>query len=319
MNILIVDNNHASRQQTVNHIQQAGHHTLEARSAEHALTSLSRHQIDMLVLDSSLPGICALDLIRTVRAQFQNWFPILLLSELDHHDYLAEGIHAGADDYLLKPLSEPLLNAKLSALGRINQMKQALDAANRKLREQSTQDSLTGLNNRRWLDHCLKKEWSRHRRENSELAILMIDIDYFKAYNDSYGHLQGDHCLRQVSAQLNKCLKRPHDQLARYGGEEFIAVLPQTSLEGAHIIAQQMLTAIRTAEIPHCNSEINTCVTVTIGISTTRLSASQSTELIEQADQALYQAKHSGRDQAIGYGEITTLINNASSRPSPAA
>lgn len=315
MNILIVDNNHLSRQQTVSQIQCSGHTTLEARSAEHALTSLSRHPVDMLVLDSNLPGVCALDLIRTVRAQFRNWFPILLLSALDHHDYLAEGIHAGADDYLLKPLSEPLLNAKLSALGRINQMKKELDNANRQLRQQSTQDSLTGLHNRRWLDHALQKEWSRQRREQSELAVLMIDIDYFKAYNDSYGHQQGDHCLREVSALLSQCLKRSHDQLARYGGEEFIAILPGTSLKGAQILAQQMLSAIRTADIPHRRSDIRAYVTVSIGVSSTHMAADHGGELIEQADQALYQAKHTGRDQQACYGEIATLINSASSRP----
>lgn len=315
MNILIVDNHHASRQQTVSQIQQAGHTTLEARSAEHALTSLSRHPIDMLVLDSNLPGVCALDLIRTVRAQFRNWFPILLLSELDHHDYLAEGIHAGADDYLLKPLSEPLLNAKLSALGRISQMKKELDNANRQLRQQSTQDALTGLHNRRWLDQSLHKEWNRQRREQSELAVLMIDIDYFKAYNDSYGHQQGDQCLREIAALLSSCLKRSHDQLARYGGEEFIAILPGTSAAGARILAEQMLSAIRTAELPHCCSEIRSYITVSIGISTTGMAAPHCEALIEQADQALYQAKHTGRDQHACYGEIVTLINSASSRP----
>lgn len=315
MNILIVDNNASSRQQTRAQVEQAGHSVLEARSAEHALSTLTNYAVDMLLIDSHLPEIRAFDLIRTVRAQFLNWFPVMLLSDLDHDAYLAEGIHSGADDYLRRPISQPLLCAKLSAMERISLMKRELDAANRQLRQLSTQDPLTGLMNRRGLENTLEKEWLRQRRENGELSVLMIDIDHFKQYNDHYGHPRGDSCLRQVADQLNRCLKRSHDVLARFGGEEFIAILPDSSEQSARMMAAQMLSAINAASIPHQSSDIAAHITLSIGISATDLATTCCDELIEQADRALYLAKNYGRNQLVSYGEITTLINKASSRP----
>jgi len=315
MNILIVDNNTASRQQTCKQVAEIGHQPLEARSAEHALSTLANYAVDMLLIDCHLPDICAFDLIRTVRAQFRNWFPILLLSDRNHDLYLAEGIHAGADDYLIKPLSEPLLNAKLGAMERISLMKRELDAANRQLRQLSTQDPLTGLLNRRGLDRCLEKEWFRQRRESSELSVLMIDIDQFKRYNDFYGHQQGDSCLREVADRLNSCLKRSHDVLARFGGEEFLAILPGTSEQGARRMAAQMLASLNAAGIKHPDSDIAHHITLSIGISSTSMAAENIEELVEQADRSLYLAKNYGRNQLVSYGDITTLISTASSRP----
>ena len=315
MQILIVDSDELSRQQTVRAIRRAGHQPLLARSAEHALGVLANHQVDMMLLDSNLPGIHAFDLIRTVRAQFRSWFPVLLISSANQDDYLAEGIHAGADDCLLKPLKEPLLSAKLSAMERISTMKRELDTANRQLRHLSTLDPLTGLSNRRELDSSLEREWCEQQQEGRELSVLMIDIDQFKAYNDGYGHTRGDQCLRQVSQILERQVCRSNDLLARFGGEEFIALLPDTSLEGAQLIAEQMLAQIRQQALAHQYSSVTSKVTISIGISSTRYGACNSDELIDQADQALYLAKDQGRNQQVSYDAIETLINNASSRP----
>ena len=315
MQILVVDSNTLSRQHTVNRVRNAGHQTLEAESAEHALSALANTAVDMVLIDSNLPGISAFDLTRTVRAQFLNWFPILFLSDRAHDDYLAEGIHAGADDYLLKPLSEPLLDAKLSAMERISLMKRELDTANRQLKQLSTIDPLTNLQNRRGLDSCLEREWCRNQREQSELSVLMIDIDQFKHYNDNYGHQQGDSCIRQIANLLSQTLNGSDDLLARYGGEEFMAVLPYTTQEGAQAIAEQMIETVRQAQLSHQYSEVAPYITISIGVSSTRLANEDSDQLIRHADQALYLAKDYGRNRSVNYGEISMLINTASSRP----
>ncbi|MBT9314326.1 GGDEF domain-containing protein [Leptothoe spongobia] len=159
-------------------------------------------------------------------------------------------------------------------------------------------DSLTGLANRRQFDHYFDAEWQRLAREQQPLTLLLCDIDYFKRYNDYYGHPTGDICLAKVSDVLTSCIRRPADLVARYGGEEFAVVLPNTDTEGGHSVAQAIRRQLANVAIPHCASSVRPFVTLTMGVATIvpgRQRGSQ--DLLQAADLALYHAKQQGRDR----------------------
>src|SRR3989338_42642 len=171
-----------------------------------------------------------------------------------------------------------------------------LERLNATLSELSYKDALTGLGNRRMFDDTLAAEWSRHARQGIPLALLMIDIDYFKLFNDNRGHLEGDECLRQVASVLNQSLWRTHERAMRYGGEEFAILLPETSLDGSMLVAQRILEANKAAQIGHGFSPISSCMTVSIGAAALVPSADQKmTTLTRAADMSLYEAKGQGR------------------------
>ncbi|MDK2979983.1 MAG: hypothetical protein PWQ55_330 [Chloroflexota bacterium] len=174
----------------------------------------------------------------------------------------------------------------------------ALNQANAKLERLSQIDGLTGLNNRRYFDERLKKEWQRHLRSGQHLSLIMCDIDYFKSYNDTYGHQAGDECLQQVSQTIQKMINRPFDVAARYGGEEFAIILPETCVDGALKVARAIQAAIAKQQIPHSCSPAKSIVSLSFGLACMLPQEGNGLEcLIEKADQALYQSKHLGRDQ----------------------
>jgi diguanylate cyclase (GGDEF)-like protein len=163
---------------------------------------------------------------------------------------------------------------------------------------QANQDGLTALSNRRCFDQVLEIEWNRARRDKRSLALLMIDVDYFKKYNDCYGHLAGDDCLRQIAQQLLRVINRPGDVAARYGGEEFVVILPNTDAAGARLVAERLLLNLTSASIPHADNQPLCHVTLSIGVSAmVPASGGSTTALALAADKALYEAKESGRNQ----------------------
>lgn len=166
------------------------------------------------------------------------------------------------------------------------------------LQQQATLDGLTGIANRRSFDEKLHVEWSRAQRYGEAISLILADVDYFKRYNDHYGHQGGDECLRAVAGLLQREIFRPTDMAARYGGEEFAIILPATSLEGALTVAERLRSDIEAMAIPHSGSEIGPSVTLSIGVaSLTPARESLANSLITQADKALYQAKAQGRNQ----------------------
>lgn len=168
---------------------------------------------------------------------------------------------------------------------------------NRELTELSEHDALTDLANRRFMINALKREWPRLQRNQKPISIILLDIDYFKRFNDSYGHQAGDGCLKEIAYTLDKNIARPADFIARYGGEEFIAILPETGLDGACYLAEKMRHAIDELDIEHSGSELNNHVTISAGVASTIPNQSNHYDiLIKQADEALYEAKHSGRN-----------------------
>jgi sigma-B regulation protein RsbU (phosphoserine phosphatase) len=161
-------------------------------------------------------------------------------------------------------------------------------------------DGLTQIANRRCFDQSLEQEWQRLYREQQPLSLLLFDVDYFKFYNDSYGHQMGDDCLIKIALAVQQVVSRPADLVARYGGEEFVVILPNTDVTGAMAIAQWVHAAIKDLAIPHQASKISDTVTISLGI-TSQIPASElsAATLIEQADQALYRAKQQGRNQSV--------------------
>ncbi len=188
---------------------------------------------------------------------------------------------------------------KAGLLEQINTLKR-LEA---ELQKQSGQDWLTGLANRRRFDEIIQQEWARARRDETPLGLLMIDIDYFKLYNDSYGHQAGDACLQQVAKTIGGAVHRPGDLPARYGGEEFVAVLPKTDAAGAALVAEKMRDAVEALHLQHVNSRVSDRVTISVGAAgMVPPEKGDPAVLIAAADQALYQAKREGRNRVRSHG-----------------
>lgn len=230
---------------------------------------------------------------------------LLFLSARVNPEDIKKGIDAGADDYLTKPIDHQVLEAKMKAMQRIATMRHKLvdatadlKAANAELKQLVNVDGLTGLSNRRYMDEFLAKEVARATRQQQPLTVILCDADHFKAYNDNYGHLQGDDCLKSVARALKNVCKRPGDLAARYGGEEFAIILPDTTHEGALLVAEALRSSVEGAAIPHEFSSTAQVVTMSMGVCTLVPDPNISPDVfLKKADEALYQAKQAGRNQ----------------------
>ncbi len=220
--------------------------------------------------------------------------PIVVIREnnncrlLDMHQLLLAHVH----------IYSHTVNLLRQEIARSNTLRQQLEEANRTLQDLAHLDGLTGIPNRRQMDEFLAQEWKRAIREQQPLSLMLCDIDYFKLYNDNYGHQAGDHALQKVAHCLREQVKRPADLVARYGGEEFIVILPSTPLEGGHTLAEKIRHAVADLRIPHSHSQASQYLSLSLGLSSLTPSATDKIEtFIHCADQALYAAKASGRNQ----------------------
>jgi len=193
--------------------------------------------------------------------------------------------------------------AMYTDINKRKEMELLLEETNRRLTELSNKDSLTGIANRRCFDSTLAHEYSRLKRSNSRLSIILLDVDYFKKYNDYYGHVVGDDCLRRIGRVLASCISRPIDLAARYGGEEFACILPDTDIHSAVKIAENIRQKILNLKIEHKRSSVSEFITASFGITTVKYSPERSLEdIIAIADKLLYKAKVSGRNM-IAFAE----------------
>lgn len=269
----------------------------------------------VILQDLVMPDIDGLMMVRYFRVNRATAkIPIIVLSTNEEAVVKSEAFQLGANDYLIKLPDKIELIARLRyhSQGYINQIERdeaflaleesrlQLATINHTLQKLSSIDGLTGIANRRSFDETLKKEWLRAARYQQPIAMLMLDIDFFKRYNDHYGHQGGDECLKEVTRVLSIALHREADFLARYGGEEFSAILPDTSKEGATKVAERMRRAIKSLHLEHKSSKVSDMVTVSIGVSAVVPHKNIEAEsIISAADQALYRAKAEGRDRVV--------------------
>ncbi|WP_447651695.1 diguanylate cyclase [Pseudomonas abietaniphila] len=269
----------------------------------------------VILQDLVMPGLDGLTLVREYRNNpITRDIPIIVLSTKEDPLIKSAAFAAGANDYLVKLPDNIELVARIRYHSRSYMTLLQRDEAYRALRVSQQQlldtnlvlqrlmnsDGLTGLSNRRHFDEYLELEWRRAIREQTQLSLMMIDVDYFKAYNDNFGHLEGDEALRQVAKAIRASSSRPSDLPARYGGEEFALVLPNTSPGGARLLAEKLRQTVASMNIPHIAPSEGSSLTVSIGLATiVPPVGSHSRQLIQSADQGLYAAKHNGRNQVV--------------------
>jgi len=295
----VVDDNRVIRDIVSAMISNSGHVAIQADGHLSALSLIESCQIHLVLMDIEMPEVDGFELTKRIRLMLAEWIPIIFLSSNDSENYLAKGIDAGGDDYLTKPVKQVILSAKIKAMERIASMKKALDRANKQLELMTCIDPLTQVLNRKGLEETLLSAWKHNLRQKSELSLLMLDIDFFKLYNDNYGHPKGDECLVEVAKVFTQVLSRGTDSIARYGGEEFVVILPSTPIEGAKYIAKDLKLSLLREKIKHEFSTVLPFISVSIGIANTSYDAESPTELIKQADVALYKAKQNGRNKYV--------------------
>lgn len=305
LRILVIDDQVTARRVLATQLSSSGHQVLEADSGDLALTMFREEKPDLVLLDVEMPGHDGYWVASQMRAaEAGGWTPIIFLSSRDKDQDLWQGIESGGDDYLIKPVSATVLQAKLRAMQRLRRMQMRLlelsdelRLANEQLTRLSHEDALTGLPNRRALDARLQQEILAAQRDKQSLTLVLCDIDHFKGFNDKLGHIEGDDCLRRVAQLLQQTCRRPRDLAARYGGEEFALILPGTPRSGAMTFARAVLRTLATTAIAHPGSAVAPYVTLSGGITTCTPDADTTVEgLLRRADDALYTAKSRGRN-----------------------
>ncbi len=298
MKILLVEDSATIRYAMCMYIEASGHETVVAESGEEALQILDTTPVDMVITDVEMPGLDGFETTRLIREWLgDHWIPIIFVTGKSEDTSLEEGIAAGGDDYIIKPINQTILTAKIRAMERITAMRNQLAALNEELTILSQRDGLTQLFNRRIFEEKAADLWSQATRSKTPISILLLDIDHFKLYNDCYGHQAGDECIQQVANVLARCVNRSGDLVARYGGEEFIAVLPDTPESGAIYVCKLIRESIEALQIKHRDSSVSPYVTVSIGASVVNFTTGTDLQFqVGRADKALYDAKLNGRN-----------------------
>jgi diguanylate cyclase (GGDEF)-like protein len=285
-----------------------GHEVFIAENGQVAVEKFQGLHPELVLMDIEMPVMNGFESTNKIReyetTQKWAWTPIIFLTASDTQENLITAIEAGGDDFLVKGLSAKVLQAKMKAMGRIVALRQKLTIANQQLEYQASRDGLTGLYNRRWMDSNVDLEWTDAINKHNPFALLMLDADNFKKYNDHYGHQAGDECLRSIARAAEKVIEEINGKhipknafVARYGGEEFSVVIPSATVEIYEGAASRILVAIRELKIPHeLNNDIG-IVTVSIGGSRIESATGSAATLFREADAALYQAKIYGRNR----------------------
>lgn len=256
--------------------------------------------LDLLLLDIIMPEIDGIEVCRRLKAHpLLKDIPIIMITASHAYDKLCASFELGVVDYLRKPIKKIELRARVKLALRLKRemdrrmvLTQQLEQANQRLQQIAMVDGLTGIANRYRFDEFFEREWRRCQRDRQSLAVCLADIDFFKLYNDTYGHLQGDEALKQVATAFQSAINRPGDLVARFGGEEFIFVLPDSDATGGRHVALRAIEVVCSLALPHRRSTVAEHLTICVGVAATRPRADLSPfELLEHADKALYEAK----------------------------
>lgn len=316
LKVLVVEDSKVTLKAICGYLQNMEITALTAETGNEALAQYRAEHPDIILLDGRLPDIDGFEVARQIRAmeKKKDWTAIIFLTSMTKDEDLARGIEVGGDDYLLKPVSEVVLQAKVNAMRRLVEMQRSLievthklNQANKELQQLSATDGLTGLSNRRMFDELSKREWRRCERNKKSISLVMIDVDYFKLYNDRYGHQAGDECLKAVATQMQRAAPRASDVVARYGGEEFAFVLGETDIDGAKWVANHLRQRVVDLKMQHDDSPLHH-VSVSCGVASVQVDDQVNLDtLLQSADFALYQAKQQGRNRVVGveYGQVS--------------
>ena len=264
---------------------------------------------DLILLDIMMPGMDGYEVLRRLRAgRNTRQIPVIFVTSASDIESELKGFELGAVDYIVKPFNPVIVRARVRTHLELCDAKKKLERQNLELKAKTdlleeivNLDSLTGISNRRHFDKVLEVEWGRALRNKLPLSIIVADIDYFKQFNDCYGHIAGDMCLCSVAQCLSSSLQRPTDMVARYGGEEFVAILPETDMKGTALLAENWRAGVAELRIPHSVSTVADHVTISVGYATTIPTRDQvSYFLVGVADEMLYQSKEMGRNLTYG-------------------
>ncbi len=323
--ILLADDDRISRLLLRKYMEKERYRVIDVTNGKQCLEAYLTVKPDLVMLDALMPVMdgftCCKQLIQIARnnlklsvADFDTGFslgttmianlwertPILMITSLDDPESVDQAFEAGASDFLTKPIHWAVLRQRVRRLLQQAQLYKQLEAANQALQQLANMDGLTGVANRRRFDNYLNFQWLSLVPERSPLSLILCDIDFFKLYNDKYGHPAGDMCLQKIGTVLSQTLHNSQDLVARYGGEEFAVIMPHTDVAGAVHIATAMQAKVRELEITHAQSTVSQHVTLSLGVaSIIPTYETEPSALILAADKALYQAKAEGRNRII--------------------
>jgi diguanylate cyclase (GGDEF)-like protein len=305
--ILIVDDHEDNVELLRARLENRGYRTASARDGIEALEQVRALEPDLVLLDVMMPKMDGFEVVRRLKSDTTLPFtPVIMQTALDSTEHLVEGLDAGADDYIAKPINFAELEARVKSLLRIKALQDALEARehelqdmNDRLRTMAQTDALTGLDNRRHLEERLDEMYGHARRLNEPLAVVMCDLDRFKSVNDTHGHQVGDAVLRQLG-QILRDEAREIDRVGRYGGEEFMLLLPGTVLDAAVTFAERLRAAVERHVFEFDGGTLSR--TMSAGVAAwphPRLASCD--DLVRAADDALYVAKETGRNRVIRF------------------
>jgi diguanylate cyclase (GGDEF)-like protein len=291
--LLIVDDQPANVR-VLAEILKAEHELTFATHGEMALQRAAAGDVDLVLLDVVMPGMDGFEVCRRLKEDPRTAsLPVIFVTVSDEMEDEARGFDLGAVDYITKPVKPPIVRARVRTHLELKQARELLE-------EMAWVDALTGIPNRRRFDAALESEWQRASRAGRPLSIALLDVDFFKKYNDTYGHARGDDCLRAVAGALSGSVLRPGDLVARYGGEEFGILAPETDADGMRLLVESLVARVADLGIDHRTSQCAAHVTVSVGAVTLQPAPSQApAAALEAADRLLYQAKAGGRARGV--------------------
>ena len=303
--ILIIDDTPANIQ-ILNAILKDQYQIFFATHGKVGLEIARREQPDLILLDIMMPGMSGYEVCSQLKNSGKTHnIPIIFITAMVNPEEEARGLEAGAIDYLTKPVSPPIVRMRIRNHLKLKCQRDMLEHLSQELADKNSileslarEDGLTGVANRRQFDEVLDAEIRRSGRSGQPLSLVLCDIDFFKSYNDCYGHLAGDDCLRSIGILLKRVFRRVGDLVARYGGEEFAVILPNTEADQAAQLAETLRLEMQAAGLPHKSSSIADSVTISIGVVTASCIDEHGPEwFIGMADNAMYESKGNGRNR----------------------
>lgn len=298
MKVLVVDDDPVCQLGLEAMVRALGHECLVALDGRAAWNIMQAEQIDLLITDREMPHLDGVQLTKRVREELTSGHVyVILATAYGSLDQAREGMIAGADDYLVKPIQLDDLQLRLIAGERVNALHRTLETANQELRVVARRDGLTGLRNRRCLAEDLVVMADRMHRYGHRFSLALLDVDNFKGFNDLYGHQKGDEALKAL-AEVMQAMSRGGDTCYRYGGEEFLCIYPEQSIAGAEVAVERLRTHVAALAIPHEGGVADGALTLSAGISEmSEESGMDAKEAVRAADMAMYEAKKLGRNR----------------------